>query len=329
MNNYQKVKKAVSVVMKSPKDFFHTSFPIKFRKVTYSTDSEVVYTDGQSEETPSSTLREECQENASDCMMSNNSKSSSPNLLQSFDIEPEEEWTDFDPNFGNDEDDNDGVTLENAENQNPSPKSQETAPITKNDWKDWIFDEFELPEVDLSNFHEHPELFLDLNDKLLLQDCAPKEKWLLYQTVLLIRKKTKQFVSERVKNPCAENISVQEVQKEVPGVVRYLVKHLITSENHRKKHVKPFLSLMKNYKASGTMIEGQDRVELQKHLESIQKKLCSTVVLSNMIVNACNPHAPTSLKILASVALREENLSNSGISSLHGIGLTVQVISSN
>ena len=116
-----------------------------------------------------------------------------------------------------------------------------------------------------------------------------------------------------------KNLSVASLIDQVPKELLFLIKHLVTSDSHERKRIQPLISLAKRAHKGFTEKEKSD---FQSHVHSVRKRLCSAVVLCNQVVNAGCCKEFTSLELIATLAFREQNLTNKGIAALSGIGAT-------
>ena len=185
--------------------------------------------------------------------------------------------------------------------------------------KDLVFEEFSIPDDNDEEEDEEEHSLYQLMDQDYLLSDSTREEFELYERFCEnITMKIKNFGKKRKEEEKPKEITLDTVIREIPKCVIYVILKMTRSENHIKKHVKPFINLQELYK--GRKPHGIDRIEIENHKKSLKKKLCSAVVLGNMFVNSADSSNPTTLKTLSTIALREQNLNCEGISSMSGIG---------
>ena len=163
-------------------------------------------------------------------------------------------------------------------------------------------------------------IFKNLDDDYLLKDLDVKKRESLIAMKDYIRSLIKESNENRKKVKEEErNLSVASLIGQVPKELVFLMKHLITSDSHERKRINPLIAMAKR---ANNGLNDQEKGVFQSHVSSVRKRLCSAIVLSNQVVNAGCCKEFTSLKLIASLAFREQNMTNKGTGALSGIGAT-------
>ena len=158
-----------------------------------------------------------------------------------------------------------------------------------------------------------------LDDKYLLSDLNEE----MQNKFIEIKDILKDIINKSNANRRKEKkskITLESLLQQIPKELLFFVKHLLVTDSHEKKRIRPLINLAKRHKTNP--LNAKEKSKFHTHLSSVRRRLCSAVMLSNMFVNAGCCKEATSLKLIATIALREENLTNSGLSTLQRVGLT-------
>lgn len=152
------------------------------------------------------------------------------------------------------------------------------------------------------------------DDNFLLSECSDDEKGVLKAAVKILYKFTKN-AKENLKKLEKIATSFDDLLKEIPGPIIFLVKYLSISSFFRKTHVDPLLSeLNSNFCRKST---------IDLHFKSINKKFNAILLLSNLLVNVNNQLRPSSLKIITTMTMKKKNVPKEIIQALETLGATV------
>ena len=227
-------------------------------------------------------------------------------LLQNLEEndENDEEYLD---EIGSDNDEDEMEQLEEEEFEKNFEKNKKPAIL------EFIECNFVEKEISHGNDSVNPVYSL-LKDKELLKVCS-KEEESAFRIVAIALHRFIAKKREELGKLTKISTSPEEIMREIPGPLLFLVKYASITDYFRSTHVKPVVQELNSKKCNFEIIK--------KHEKSMNKKLNQIILLSDCFCNVGNQLRPSSLKLIITSVLRKKNVPKEILQAFSNLGCTL------